>query len=125
MRGEDHKLWDLLGESPRAKAPAFFASKVMRRAGLTRGGKRGWLTWWEHFEAVRREWAEVAAMASIVSIVALSVLSGGAGGAMDSMAGGSDEVSTLDLIELLSPEDHEILTRAGWPYDNGFLTAAL
>ena len=35
------------------------------------------------------------------------------------------EVTTLDLVELLSPEDYETLTAAGWPYSNGFLSAGL
>jgi hypothetical protein len=35
------------------------------------------------------------------------------------------DFTTLDLVELLSPDDYETLTTAGWPYDNGFLSAGL
>ena len=35
------------------------------------------------------------------------------------------ELTTLDLVEMLSPEDYETLTAAGWPYNNGFLSAGL
>jgi len=37
----------------------------------------------------------------------------------------SSDLTTLDLVELLSPEDYETLTAAGWPYNNGFLSAGL
>jgi hypothetical protein len=35
------------------------------------------------------------------------------------------DLTTLDLVEMLSPEDHATLTAAGWPYNNGFLSAGL
>jgi hypothetical protein len=37
---------------------------------------------------------------------------------------GSD-LTTLDLVGMLSPEDYDTLTAAGWPYNNGFLSAGL
>jgi hypothetical protein len=40
------------------------------------------------------------------------------------MASPSD-LTTLDLVEMLSPEDYTTLTAAGWPYNNGFLSAGL
>ena len=35
------------------------------------------------------------------------------------------DLTTLDLLELLSPYDYETLSAAGWPYNNGFLSAGL
>jgi hypothetical protein len=35
------------------------------------------------------------------------------------------DLTTLDLVEMLSPEDYTTLTTAGWPYNNGFLSAGL
>ena len=32
------------------------------------------------------------------------------------------DLTTLDLVEMLSPEDYQILTSAGWSYDNTLLT---
>jgi hypothetical protein len=37
----------------------------------------------------------------------------------------ASDLTTLDLVEMLSPEDYDTLTAAGWPYNNGFLSAGL
>ena len=43
----------------------------------------------------------------------------------DRLAVVTSDLTTLDLVQLLSPEDYETLTAAGWPYNNGFLSAGL
>ena len=35
------------------------------------------------------------------------------------------DITTLDLMEIADPDDYAVLTSAGWPFDNGFLTAGL
>ncbi|MBE2179171.1 MAG: hypothetical protein IAE97_01750 [Chthoniobacterales bacterium] len=40
----------------------------------------------------------------------------------DNSAVADSDLTTLDLVEMLSPEDYQILTSAGWPYDNTLLT---
>ena len=108
MNQDDRKLWDLLGSSPRPSAPPFFAGKVMRRIEAEARPSR--------LSAILR-WLAPAAVAALVILAVFPrpaaepvVLS---------------DLTTLDLVELLSPEDYETLTAAGWPYNNGFLSAGL
>ena len=104
---EDQKLWDLLGRSPRPPAPPFFAAKVMRQID----GANARPSWF----APLLRWLAPAAVAAFVVIAILPRP------AAEPVA--VSELTTLDLVEMLSPEDYETLTAAGWPYNNGFLSA--
>ena len=106
---DDQKLWDLLGRSPRRSAPPFFAAKVMRQIEPV-GSRMSW------FAPVLR-WLAPAAVAALVILAVLPRPS--------AEAVAVSELTTLDLVEMLSPEDYETLTAAGWPYNNGFLSAGL
>ena len=106
---DDQELWDLLDKSPRATAPPFFAAKVMRQIKST-GSRSSW------FATVLR-WLAPAAVAALVILAVLPRP------AAQPVA--INELTTLDLVEMLSPEDYETLTAAGWPYNNGFLSAGL
>jgi hypothetical protein len=108
---EDQKLWDLLDRSPRRSAPPFFAVKVMRQIE----GASARPSW---FAPVLR-WLAPAAVAALVILAVLPLPRPAAETAAVS------ELTALDLVELLSPEDYETLTAAGWPYNNGFLSAGL
>jgi hypothetical protein len=106
---DDQKLWDLLGRAPRPSAPPFFAAKVLRQieTDVTRAP---WVT-------VALRWFAPAAVAMLVVVAILPRP------AEPTMA--TSDLTTLDLVELLSPEDYETLNAAGWPYNNGFLSAGL
>ena len=106
---DDQKLWDLLGKSPRPSAPPFFAAKVIRQieAKDRQPGR---------FATVLR----CLAPAAVAALVIIAVLPRPA---TETVA--VSEITTLDLVEMLSPEDYETLTAAGWPYNNGFLSAGL
>lgn len=108
---DDRQLWDLLGRAPRPSAPPFFAGKVMRQIEAGGEGGRPW------FAAALR-WFAPAAVAALVVFAVLPK-------AAVPAPAGYDELTTLDLVEMVSPEDFEMLTAAGWPYDNGFLSASL
>lgn len=106
----DDQLWDLLGRSPRPKAPPFFAAKVARQIGPPKGGHRSGA--WPVFR-----WLAPAAVAALVLVALIP---------RPSSEAVAPDLTTLDLLELLSPEDHEVLTQAGWPYsDSSALTASL
>jgi hypothetical protein len=106
---DDQKLWDLLGRAPRPSTPPFFAGKVMRQveAADHRGGRLAPLL----------RWFAPAAVATLVIVAILPRP------AAEPVA--VSDLTTLDLVELLSPEDYETLIAAGWPYNNGFLSAGL
>lgn len=106
---DDQKLWDLLGKSPRPSAPPFFAARVIRQIESTESGS----SW---FAPVLR-WLAPAAVAALVIVAVLPRPA-----AQPVVV---NELTTLDLVEMLSPEDYETLTAAGWPYNNGFLSAGL
>jgi hypothetical protein len=106
---DDQKLWDLLGRSPRPSAPPFFAAKVMRQIEATDRQP--------HWFAPVLRWLAPAAVAALVLVAVLP-----RPGAEPIAA---TDLTTLDLVEMLSPEDYETLTAAGWPYNNGFLSAGL
>lgn len=110
MNHDERKLWDLLGCAPLAPAPPFFAAKVMRQIAVPQAKQPAW------FAAALR-WL---APAAITALVLLALIPPHA----DSTVA-APEVTTLDLVEMLSPEDYEVLTQAGWPYSNGFLSANL
>ena len=107
----DDQLWDLLGRSPRLTAPPFFAAKVARQIGPQKSGYRAGA--WPVFR-----WL---APAAVVTLVLLAVMPRPEYSASVAAA----DLTTLDLVELLSPDDYETLTAAGWPYNNGFLSASL
>lgn len=106
---DEQKLWDLLGRAPRPSAPPFFAAKVLRQIE-TEGTRPSWV-------AAALRWFAPAAVAVLVVAAVLPRPA-------DPPIATSD-LTTLDLVELLSPEDYETLNAAGWPYNNGFLSAGL
>jgi hypothetical protein len=109
---DDQKLWNLLGRDPRPSAPPFFAAKVMRQIESAEP-RPTWL-------APVLRWLAPAAIAALVVLAALP--------RPDStpvVITQPSDLTTLDLVEMLSPEDHATLTAAGWPYNNGFLSAGL
>jgi hypothetical protein len=108
---DDQTLWDLLGRAPRPSAPPFFAAKVMRQIEAAES-RPSWL-------APVLRWVAPAAIAALVVLAVLPRPTAEPAG----MAG--SDLTTLDLIEMLSPEDYDTLTAAGWPYNNGFLSAGL
>ena len=112
MTDDDRKLWDLLGRAPRPSAPPFFAAKVMRQLVPSAASHPNWL-------GPILRWLAPAAIAALVVLAVLPRPDAETAG----MA--ASDLTTLDLVELLSPEDYETLTAAGWPYNNGFLSAGL
>lgn len=114
MDEADRKLWDLLGQAPRPKAPPFFAAKVMRQIRARPETSPGWL-------GTVLRWLAPATIAALFALAFLPSTSTTGG---DSLATAS-EITTLDLVGIISPTDYEVLTTAGWPYDNGILTAGL
>ena len=109
---DDQKLWNLLGRGPRSSAPPFFAGKVIRQIEAT-DERQSWL-------APVLRWL---APASVAALLVLAILPR-PDSTPAAMASPSD-LTTLDLVEMLSPEDYTTLTAAGWPYNNGFLSAGL
>jgi hypothetical protein len=110
---DDQPLWDLLGRAPRRSAPPFFAARVMRTIEAESApspGLRDLLLRW-------------LAPAAVAALVAVAILPRPDTGEAPGMASG--DLSTLDLVEMLSPEDYQILTTAGWPYDSSQLTSSL
>jgi len=106
---DDRKLWDLLGRSPRTGAPPFFAGKVMRQ--ITAGSPERP----SPFLPILR-WLAPAAVTALVVFAVLP---------RHEIPSDTGELTALDLVEMVSPEDYDMLTSAGWPYDNGFLSASL
>jgi hypothetical protein len=102
---DEQNLWHLLGRAPRPAAPPFFAAKVMRR--IARPAPRWPFLRW-------------LAPATVAALVMISLLPRPA-----TPQPAAAELTTLDLLGMLCPEDHELLSLAGWPYDNGPLTAGL
>jgi hypothetical protein len=112
MTDNDQKLWDLLGRPPRPSAPPFFAAKVMRQVESD-AGRPAW------FIPVLR-WLAPACIAALVVLAVLPRPTAEPAGLTT-----ASDLTTLDLVEMLSPEDYDTLTAAGWPYNNGFLSAGL
>ena len=107
MDHKDQKLWSLLACAPRPTAPPFFAGKVMRQIEDSAAPSR---------LSLALRWL---APATVAALLVLAILPRPEPSPIPT------DLTTLDLIEILSPEDYEILTQAGWPYNNGTLTASL
>lgn len=109
---DDQKLWDLLGRSPRPSAPPFFATRVMRMVGTQ--------------EARRPAFVEMAlrwlAPAAVAALVLLAVLPRPGSDTEDYLS--ASELTTLELVGMLSPDDYQLLTAAGWPDDSNLLTGS-
>jgi len=105
---DDHRLWDLLGHAPRPSAPPFFATKVLQQIDPAEVHESVWL---------RGLWRWLGP-ATVAALVVLALVPRAAPVT-------TPELTTLDLLEMLSPEDYDTLTQAGWPYNNGSLTAGL
>ena len=108
---DDQKLWNLLGRAPRPSAPPFFAGKVMRQIGTA--ARPSWRT-------VVLRWLAPAAVATLLFLAILPRPD-----STPAVMTQPSDLTTLDLVEMLSPEDHATLTAAGWPYNSGFLSAGL
>ncbi len=109
---DDQKLWELLGRAPAPKAPPFFASKVMRT--LAQEESPQGVTW-------LAPWLRWLAPAGIAALFVFALLPHPTTNRDVALP----ELTTLDLVEIVNPTDYQILVEAGWPYDNGFLTASL
>ncbi len=111
MNHDDRKLWDLLGRSPRPSAPPFFAAKAMRR--IEKANVRpSWVS-----QAVR--WLAPAAAVAAVAIVALLPRENAQAPAE------YEALTTLDIVEMVSPDDYVLLTSAGDLEDDDLLTSEL
>ena len=110
MNQEDRKLWNVLGSAPRPSAPPFFAVRVMRQieAGPTRAS---WL-------AGALRWLAPAAVAAVAVFALLPRAA-----APD--PGVYDDLTTLDILEMVSPDDYALLTSAEVYEDDDLLTAEL
>jgi|GEM_PF-1657455 hypothetical protein len=111
MEQNDRELWDLLGRAPRPASPPFFAAKVMRR--IEKGGRPSVVP------AILR-WLSPATVAALVIFAVLPRPD-----AASDLALSNEQFTGLDLVELVNPDDYELLTAAGWPYDNGILSTEL
>lgn len=107
---DDQKLWDLLGRAPRPAAPPFFAARVMRAVESPRNDEAVWF-------ANLLRWL---APATIAALLMLAIAPQEPGQQNSALAGA--DLTTLDLVEMLSPDDYQVLVSAGWPYDNTLLT---
>ena len=107
---DDQKLWNLLGRAPRPSAPPFFAGKVMRQIEAG-GSERSWLS-----SALR--WLAPAAVAAAAVFALLPHAT-----APD--PGVYEDLSTLDLVEMVSPDDYVLLTSADVLEDDDPLAAEL
>lgn len=112
MDDSDRQLWELLGRSPRAAAPPFFASRVMR-AIWPPASQPAWA------DAILR-WLAPATLAALLALAMIPHPD-----ATPAEIAVNSDITTLDLMEIADPDDYAILTSAGWPFDNGFLTAGL
>ena len=107
---DDQKLWGLLGRSPRLSAPPFFAAKVMRHIEAAEARPS--------LLAQTLRWLAPGAVAA-VAIVALLPREN---------AQAPDEyetLTTLDIVEMVSPDDYVLLTSAGDLEDDDLLTSEL
>ena len=107
---DDQKLWDLLGRSPRPSAPPFFAGKVLRQIEGT-GPRPSWVT-----PALR--WLAPAAVAAAI-IFALAPRESRPSTAE------YESLTTIDIVEILNPDDYVLLTSAGDLEDDDLLTSEL
>ena len=107
---DDQKLWSLLGRSPRPSAPPYFAGKVMRQIDSGRS-ESAWLS-----GALR--WLAPAAVAAVAVFALLPRAAAPDPGAYE-------ELTTLDIVEVVSPDDYALLTSAEVYEDDDLLTAEL
>jgi hypothetical protein len=107
---DDRKLWDLLGRSPRPSAPPFFAAKVMRQIEKAET-RPSWI-------AVTLRWLAPAAVAAVVVFALLPRASA-------PVAVEYEPLTTLDIVEMVSPDDYVLLTSAGGVEDDDLLTSEL
>jgi hypothetical protein len=110
---DEQKLWDLLGHAPRASAPPFFAARVLRTIRQPTSRHSSLL------EAFLR-WMAPAAVAALLLLAVLPRPEDNEAGSL-----AATDMTTLDLVGMLSPEDYQILTAAGWPEDSVLLTGSL
>lgn len=108
---EDPKLWELMGKVGSPSAPPFFAAKVMRQ--IQAGAPQA--TW----SACVLRWLAPVAVTALVIVALLPRPD------TNEPAVNSADLTILDLVQLISPEDYETLAAAGWPYNNGFLSSSL
>lgn len=111
---DDRKLWDLLGASTRPAAPPFFASRVLRSIRSAEERSPAWL-------GPLLRWLAPATVAALFAAALLSPPSNDGA----NIASAAPELTTLDLVELVSPQDYDVLTTAGYPFNNGFLASGL
>ncbi|MBJ7327890.1 MAG: hypothetical protein JHC52_11175 [Chthoniobacterales bacterium] len=107
---EDGKLWALLERSLRPSPPPFFAGKVMRQIEAA-NGRPSWLA-----HALR--WLAPAAVAAMAVFALLPRASTPA-------PAEEDTLTTLDIVEMVSPDDYVLLTSAGGLEDDDLLTSEL
>lgn len=110
MDDQERQLWDLLASAPRKTAPPFFAGKVMHAIDTAQAAPSGWLP---HL----LRWLAPASIAALLMLAVWPTRS-----ANHEVA--TTEFTTLDLVGLVSLDDYQVLTDAGWPYSNGFLSAS-
>ncbi|MFM8790123.1 MAG: hypothetical protein ACKOEI_09790 [Chthoniobacterales bacterium] len=107
---DDQKLWNLLGRAPRPSAPPFFAGKVMRQieaGGSDRSGLSSALRW--------------LAPAAVAAVAVFALLPRAT--APDPVV--YEDLTTLDIVEMVSPDDYALLTSADVLEDDDPLAAEL
>ena len=110
MNQDDRKLWDLLGRCPRPSAPPFFAAKVIRQ--IERDPRRlGTI-------GLALRWLAPATVAAVAIFALLPKASAPAPGTYE-------ELTTLDVVEMVNPDDYILLTSAGGIEDDDLLTSEL
>jgi hypothetical protein len=106
----DQKLWDLLGRAPRPSVPPFFAGKVMRQIEAGNSA-RSWLSG-------MLRWLAPAAVAAVAVFALLPRENAQAPAEYETL-------TTLDIVEMLNPDDYVLLTSVGDLEDDGLLTSEL
>lgn len=102
----DEKLWSLLGASSRPIPGPFFTARVMRGIKKTESKAADW------FVPVLR-WL---APATVAALLAAALLPRTSNEDSDSFSG-AYEISPLDIVQIVSPEDYLVLTSLDWPDD--------
>ena len=109
MNQEERRLWNLLGDSPRPSAPPFFAGKVMRQIEAGSPGRPWWL-------AAALRWLAPVTVAAHAVFALLPK-------AADPAPATYEELTTLDIVEMVSPDDYVLLTSSGVLEESDPLTA--
>lgn len=110
MTDKNRELWDLLGRAPRQSAPPFFAGKVMKRIEPAEA-RPSWFS-------SSLQWLAPAAVAAVAILALLPKAPVPAPAVYD-------ELTTLDILEMVSPDDYALLTSAEVDEDDDLLTAEL